>query len=205
MLMETNWNYFFHCSFLFPHSVLFRNSVHKPSSVIIVWLTGIPVNMWEREKQVIGLSLILAIIFIEIFLKDTMACVLHLITIFKKKSDPHGWIWIQFIFPPGGKILFNLYIYSLFFRLPSWLSRLRLYLHWRRCRQTQIWSPGQEGALEEDMATHSNIPTWRIPGTEEPGGLQSIGSQRARHNQSNVARTKVFLAIPACAGGAVGI
>ena len=37
---------------------------------------------------------------------------------------------------------------------------------------------GQEGPLEEGMATHSRILAWRIPGTEEPGGLQSIGSQR---------------------------
>ena len=36
--------------------------------------------------------------------------------------------------------------------------------------------------LKEDMATHSNIPNWRITWTEEPGGLQSIGSQRVRHN-----------------------
>jgi len=32
------------------------------------------------------------------------------------------------------------------------------------------------------MATHSSIPAWRIPGTEEPGRLQSMGSQRARHD-----------------------
>ena len=38
--------------------------------------------------------------------------------------------------------------------------------------------PGQEDPLEEEMATHSSILAWRIPGTEEPGGLQSMGSQR---------------------------
>ena len=38
------------------------------------------------------------------------------------------------------------------------------------------------------MATHSNIPVWRIPWTEEPGGLQSFGSQRVRHNRSDLAR-----------------
>ena len=36
---------------------------------------------------------------------------------------------------------------------------------------------GQEDPLEEDMATHSSIPAWRILWTEEPGGLQSMGSQ----------------------------
>ena len=38
--------------------------------------------------------------------------------------------------------------------------------------------PGQEDPLEEEMATHSSILAWEIPWTEEPGGLQSMGSQR---------------------------
>ena len=42
--------------------------------------------------------------------------------------------------------------------------------------------PGQEDSLEEGMATHSSILAWRIPWTEEPGRLQSIGSQRVRHD-----------------------
>ena len=45
-------------------------------------------------------------------------------------------------------------------------------------KETQVQSLGQEDPLEESMATHSNILAWRIPWTEEPGGLQSIGSQR---------------------------
>ena len=39
-----------------------------------------------------------------------------------------------------------------------------------------------EGPLEEGMATHSSILTWRIPWTEEPGGLQSMGLQRVEHD-----------------------
>ena len=42
--------------------------------------------------------------------------------------------------------------------------------------------PGQEDPLEEEMATHSSILSWEIPWTEESGGLQSIGSQRFRHD-----------------------
>ena len=41
---------------------------------------------------------------------------------------------------------------------------------------------GQEDPLEEGMATHSDILAWRIPWTEEPGGLQSIGLQRVGHD-----------------------
>ena len=44
-----------------------------------------------------------------------------------------------------------------------------------------VQSLGQEEPLEKGMATHSNVLAWRIPWTEEPGGLQSMGSQRVRH------------------------
>ena len=57
--------------------------------------------------------------------------------------------------------------------------------------ETWVWSLDQEDLLEEGMATHSSILAWRIPWTEEPGGLQSIGSQRGRHNWSNWARTQI--------------
>ena len=41
---------------------------------------------------------------------------------------------------------------------------------------------GQEDPLEKEMATHSSILVWEVPFTEEPGGLQSMGSQRGGHN-----------------------
>ena len=42
--------------------------------------------------------------------------------------------------------------------------------------------PGSGGSLEKEMASHSCILAWKIPWTEEPGGLQSTGSQRVGHN-----------------------
>ena len=61
-------------------------------------------------------------------------------------------------------------------------------------QELQVGSLGQEDPLEEGMATHSNILTWRIPWTEEPGGLQSIGSQRVGQNRSDRAcmHTRLF-------------
>ena len=44
-------------------------------------------------------------------------------------------------------------------------------------QETRVGSLGREDPLEKEMATHSGILTWRIPWTEEPGGLQSTGSQ----------------------------
>ena len=48
---------------------------------------------------------------------------------------------------------------------------------------------GREAPLEEGRATHSSILAWRIPWTEEPGGLQSIGLQGVEHDWSDLART----------------
>ena len=49
-------------------------------------------------------------------------------------------------------------------------------------QETWVRSLGQEDPLEKEMVTHSRILAWRIPWTEEPGGLQSMGSQRVGHN-----------------------
>ena len=48
--------------------------------------------------------------------------------------------------------------------------------------EAQLQSLGWEDPLEKDMATHSSILAWRIPRTEEPGGLWSMGSQRVGHD-----------------------
>ena len=49
-------------------------------------------------------------------------------------------------------------------------------------QETQVQYLGQEDPLEKGRATHSSILAWRIPWTEEPGGLQSMGSQRVGHD-----------------------
>ena len=53
------------------------------------------------------------------------------------------------------------------------------------------WLMGWEDLLEEEMATHSSNPAWRIPGTEEPGGLQFMGVHIVWHNWSDLAHTHV--------------
>ena len=58
-----------------------------------------------------------------------------------------------------------------------------------RCKETWVWSLGWEDPLEEGIAIHSSILAWRVPRTEEPGGLQSMGLQRVRHDWSDLART----------------
>ena len=48
-------------------------------------------------------------------------------------------------------------------------------------QETQVQSLDWEDHLEKEMATHSSVLAWRIPWTEEPGGLQSMGSQKVGH------------------------
>ena len=62
----------------------------------------------------------------------------------------------------------------------SWVAQIVKNLPWIQ----EIWvqSLGQEDLLEKGIATHSSILTWRIPWTEEPGRLQSMGLQRVGHN-----------------------
>ena len=52
----------------------------------------------------------------------------------------------------------------------------------QQTQETQVRSLGQEDHLEEGMGTHSSILAWRIACTEETGRLQSVGSQRVRHD-----------------------
>ena len=59
-------------------------------------------------------------------------------------------------------------------------------------QEIQVCSLGQEDAPEEGMATHSSIPTWRIPWTEELGRLQSMESQRIGHDWSDLAHMCVY-------------
>ena len=93
-----------------------------------------------------------------------------------------GWVF------PGGKTrraidyrkkTLELLIYIPFIidiGLPMWLSGKE-----SACSAGDKWVPslGQGDSLEEEMATHSSILAWRIPWTEEPSGLQSMGSQKS--------------------------
>ena len=59
-------------------------------------------------------------------------------------------------------------------------------------QETQVRSLGQDDPLEKKMATHSSILAWEIPWTEEPGGLQSMGSQKFRHNLATKQQQQYF-------------
>ena len=56
-----------------------------------------------------------------------------------------------------------------------------------------VWFLGQKDPLEKEMATHSRILAWRIPRTEEPGGLQSMRSQRVRHSWATNTHSHIII------------
>ena len=58
-----------------------------------------------------------------------------------------------------------------------------------------VQSLGQEDPLEEEMATHSSIHAWKIPWTEERGGLQSIGSQRVKQDWSELVHVHLIVIV----------
>ena len=67
--------------------------------------------------------------------------------------------------------------------LPRWHSGKESACWCGRSKRTQVQSLGLEGHLERETAIHSSILAWKIPWTEEPGGLQSMESQRAGHDR----------------------
>ena len=71
---------------------------------------------------------------------------------------------------------------------PSYTNTLmaQMVKNLRTMQETQVQSLGWEEPLEKGMATKSSILAWRIQWTEEPGGLQSVGSQRVRHNWASI-------------------
>ena len=79
-------------------------------------------------------------------------------------------------------------------------STFELTLDWKEknlpaMQKTLVQSLGWEDPLEEGMATHSSILAWRIPWTEEPGGLQSMGSQRVGHSWATFSLRNYHLSI----------
>ena len=73
---------------------------------------------------------------------------------------------------------------------PRWVKNLPAM---QEMQETRVWSPGREDSLEKEMATHPSIIAWEISWTEEPGGLQSMGSQRVGHYWSDLACLRSFI------------
>ena len=89
----------------------------------------------------------------------------------------HSRYIISFIFLSSLYLIF--FIYPSASPMAQWVKNLPAV---QETQEMQVQSLGQEELLEKKMATHSSILAWKIPRTEEPGGLQSMGSQRGGHD-----------------------
>ena len=93
---------------------------------------------------------------------------------------------------PYNKSLYVCMCYIYYSGFPGGTSGKESICQCRRHKEAQVWSLVWEDPLEEGIATHSSILAWRIPWTEEPGGLQSKGSQRVKHNWSDSGRAHIL-------------
>ena len=133
------------------------------------------------------------ILFIYSSVDGHLGC-LHVLTIVSSavKNIVCIYIYIHIYTHTHTYIYIHTYIYTLFFlnytfvwiyaQVSQVAQLLKNLPAIQETQETQVLSLGWEDPLEKSMATHSSILAWRIPWMEELGGLQSIGSQRVRHN-----------------------
>ena len=122
-----------------------------------------------------------------------------------KLPDGRDWWWEKLVLALVGRSLLHKALIQLsadgwgcssslliFWPQPSclWVSLIaQMVTNLPAVQETQVQSLGQEDPLEKEMATHSSILTWKIPWTEEPGELQSMGSQRVGHDWATNTQT----------------
>ena len=99
-----------------------------------------------------------------------------------KKHIVSAIIWVRFIGKYTNVIFHDFKKYSLCMVFPGGTSGKEPSCQCRRHTETGVQFLSQEDPLEESMATCSSVLAWRIPWTEESGGLQSMGSQRVQHD-----------------------
>ena len=112
------------------------------------------------------------------------------------------WICGKFLYSSGSVLLIperdapssinNFMLPSSSLGFPGGASGKESTCQGKKHEATRVQSLSREDPLEEEMATHSSILAWRIPWREEPGGLQSMGSQKVRHNWSGLAHMHIL-------------
>ena len=108
------------------------------------------------------------------------------------------FISLEYLFIYFAFILFKIYLLIYFWLcwvfVTAWASLVaQMVKHPPAKQKTRVWSLGWEDPVEKEMVTHSSILAWKIPWTEEPGRLQSMGSQRVGHNGATYTHREGFV------------
>ena len=111
---------------------------------------------------------------------DTEARKMPIISCMEKEDVAYRYVYIN-IYTHSHTIHTYMHTHANSEGLSRWLSSKNLPAV-QETHETWVWSLGWEDPLEEGMATHSSILAWRMPRTEEPGRLPSVGSQRVRYD-----------------------
>ena len=115
------------------------------------------------------------------------------------------FISLEYLFIYFAFILLTIYLFIYFWLCwvfaTAWAFLVAQILkHLPAKQETRVWSLGWEDPVEQEMAIHSSILAWKNPWTEEPGRLQSMGSQRVRHDWATNTHTR-GLSLVAVSGG----
>ena len=129
------------------------------------------------------------------------SCVLHSFQVW----GPGGWshrVLLLRSFQKFYNLRYYIYIHlDTLWGLPRWCSGKESTCQYRR-QGMWVWSLGQEDPLEEEMTTHPSILIWEIPWTQEPGGLQSLGSPGVQHDW---ARAQIYFEVIFIQAGTYGL
>ena len=152
------------------------------------WLLWVMLQWTRKCRGLFGILISIPLdTYLEVRVQDHRIVLLCILNLYKRHCDLALIVFRQSVlyFKDLSILLYVMYI---------WFHLMNDIIPWT------IWSLHQEDPLEECMTTHSSILAWRIPWTEEPGGLQSIGLHRVGHDWSDLARTHssttFYLSVP---------
>ena len=139
-----------------------------------------PLATAEHELSCLYCSCLLCILHMAVYILATLLSV-HPTLLF---ACVHSSFSISACFCPVSQFICTIFPDSIFYI--NWSSLVaHLVTSPPAMKETWIQSLGREDRLEKEMTTHSSTLAWRISWTEEPGGLQSMGSNSVRHNLEN--------------------
>ena len=160
----------------------------RSKRLFISWVQSTLTVILEAKKiKSVTVSIVFPSVYNEVMELDAMVLVFWMLS-FKPAFSLSSFI-LKRLFSSSSlstiRVVSSVYLSCCYFSWQPWFQLViypAQHFAWCTLRETWVWSLGGEDPLEKEMATHSSILAWRIPWTEEPGRLQSSGSQRVGHD-----------------------